>query len=102
MCVTNGGPDFWIRRTTWSATCARVVGIGKFTKPAPHYGNPPVVMDVYSLKSELKDGLVRVSVAGTYKTWRKIEPPEWAETIELRPLFDPAIAAIIQRLGRRR
>lgn len=60
------------------ATCARVVGIGKFTKPAPYFGNPPVVMDVYSLNGELKEGLAKVSVPGTYKTWRKIEPPAWA------------------------
>lgn len=75
MCVANGGAGFWIRRTTWGATCARVVGIGKFTKPGPYFGNPPVVMDVYNLNGEIKERLARVPAAGTYKTWRKIDAP---------------------------
>lgn len=102
MCVANGGPGFWIRRTTWDATCARVVGVGRFTKPAPYYGNPPVVMDVYNPKGELKDELAKVSVPGTYKTWRKIDAPDWVATKTLRPLADPAIAAAVQAFDRRR
>lgn len=101
MCVANGGPGFWIRRTTWGATCARVVGIGQFTKPAPYYGSPPVVMDVYSLKGEVKEGLAKVSAAGTYKTWRKIEAPEWAEATEMRSLSDPSIELAVQGFDRR-
>ena len=102
MCVANGGPGFWIRRTTWGATCARVLGVGRFTKPAPYFGNPPVVMDVYSLAGELKDELAKVSVPGTYKTWRKIDAPDWAVTKELRSLADPAIEAAVQAFDRRR
>lgn len=102
MCVANGGPGFWIRRTTWGATCARVVGIGALTKPAPYYGNPSVVMDVYSLKGEFKEGLAWVHVPGTYKTWRMIEPPEWSAKIELRSLADPAINAAINSLNKKR
>jgi hypothetical protein len=102
MCVANGGPGFWIRRTTWGATCARLVGIGEFTKPSPYYGSPSVVMDVYSLKGELKEGLAWVRAAGTYKTWRRIEPPAWADEVELRPLSDPAISAAIHSLNKRR
>ena len=79
-----------------------MVGIGKFTKPGPYFGNPPVVVDVFSLKGELKEGLAKLSVPGTYKTWRRIEAPDWAETIQLRPLSDPAIEAAVQRLDRRR
>ena len=102
MCVANRGPGFWIRRTTWGVTCARVVGIGQFTKPAPYFGNPPVVMDVYSLNGELKEELAKVQVAGTYKTWRKIKVPDWAETRRLRSLHDPAIQAAVQGFDRRR
>jgi hypothetical protein len=100
--VANGGPGFWVRRTTWNATCARVVGIGHFTRLGPYFGNPPVVIDVYSLNGELKDGLAKMAAPGTYKTWRKIKPPDWAETTQLRALTDPAIKAAIQRYDRRR
>jgi hypothetical protein len=102
MCVANGGPGFWIRRTTWDATCARVVGIGRFTKPGPYFGNPPVVMDVYSIKGELKEALAKASVPGTYKTWRRIDPPAWVATERLRSLSDPAIEVAVQRHDRRR
>lgn len=102
MCVANGGPGFWIRRTTWGATCARVVGVGEFTKPGPYFGNPPVVMDVYSLNGEIKEGLAKTPVPGTYKTWHKIEPPDWADSIELRSLIDPAIGTAVRQYDRRR
>jgi hypothetical protein len=102
MSVANGGPGFWVRRTTWDATVARVVGIGAVTKPAPYYGNPPVVMDVYNLKGEMREELAKMSVPGTYKTWRKIEAPEWSHAINLRSLSDPAIASVILRHDRRR
>jgi len=102
MSVANGGPGFWVRRTTWEASCAHVVGIGEFTKPGPYFGNPPVVIDVYSLKGELKDELAKMAVPGTYKTWRRIEAPTWAETIELRSLSDPTIDIAVQKFDRRR
>ncbi len=102
MILTNSGPGFWVRRTTWEATCARVVGVGKFTKPGPYFGNPPVVIDVYGLEGELKDELAKMSVPGTYKTWRRIDAPAWAEARKLRTLIDPAIAATIKRYDRRR
>jgi len=102
MWVANGGPGFWVRRTTWDATCARVVGLGQFTNSGPYFGNPPVVIDVYDLNGELRDQLAKMAVPGTYKTWRKIEPPDWAETARLRPLSDPAIEVAIWRYDRRR
>ena len=102
MWVGNDGPGFWIRRTTWGTICARVVGIGEFTKPPPYFGNPPVVMDIYSLDGELKDELVKIPAAGTFKTWRKIDAPKWEQRAALRPLNDPAIADAIQRHDRRR
>jgi hypothetical protein len=59
-------------------------------------------MDVYSLGGDLKEGLARLPVPGTYKTWRKIETPTWATPVNLRPLDDPAIDAALKHLDRRR
>ena len=102
MFLANEGPGFWVRRTTWGRTCARVLGIGLMTKPPPYCGNPPVVMDVYSLDGDPKDRLAQLPVPGTYKTWRKIEAPSWASRVELRALDDPAIEATLRSLDRRR
>jgi hypothetical protein len=102
MIVANGGPGFWIRRTTWGGTLARIIGNGAFTKAPPYFGNPSVLMDVYGLGGELKEGLAAVRVPGTYKTWRRIEPPRWTEQVDLRPLDDPAIGAALAALDGRR
>lgn len=102
MIAENGGPGIWIRRTTWGDTCARVVAVGELTAPPPYFGNPSVLMDVYSLSGDLRDELVPVPVPGTFKTWRSIDPPEWASTIELRALDDPSIAPAIEALDRTR
>ena len=101
MAERHGGPGFWITRTTWGSTVARIVGIAPATAPAPYFGSPPVVMDVYSTSGTLKDELARLSTAGTYKTWRKIIAPEWATTTQLRSLDDPAVAAALAKLNRR-
>ncbi len=71
MLDDAGGLGIWVRRTTWEVSCARIVGMGEVTKPLPYYGNPSVVMDIYSLDGELRDGLVSLDTAGTYKTWRR-------------------------------
>ena len=81
---------------------ARIVGIGTMTKPGPYFGSPPVLMDVYSKNGKLRDGLERLSTAGTYKTWRLIAPPEWAATVTLRSLDDHEIAAALVKCDRRR
>ncbi|AYG64192.1 DUF5710 domain-containing protein [Rhizobium jaguaris] len=102
MCIANCGPGFWIRRTTWGNSLARIVGVGPITQPAPYFGNPSVLMDVYSLSGELKDTLAPVPVAGTYKTWRRIDPPAWTDAGSLRPLDDPAIDEALAKLDKRR
>lgn len=102
MCAAHGGPGFWVHRTTWEATYARVVGIAAFAGPPPYYGNPPVIVDVYGLDGKLKDPLARLSVPGTYKTWRRMDPPEWSDSIRLRGLDDPAIAEALAKHDRRR
>lgn len=102
MYVAHDGPGFWLRRTTWESTCARVVGIGELTGPAPYYGNPPVLADVYSLDGRLKEELASLPVPGTFKTWRQIEPPRWASHAILRSLDDTIVAAALVRHDRRK
>ena len=102
MFVEHGGPGFWVRRTTWGGTCARVLRVGELTKPAPYFGNPSVLVDVYSLEGNLREGLAPLPVAGTYKTWRKIEAPAWASYVKLRPLDEPAIDMALAALDRKR
>ena len=96
MYVSDGGPGFWVRRTTWGNTCARIVRVGEMTKPGPYFGNPSVLMDVYTLEGQ--EEAAALPVAGTYKTWRKIDPPDWAQSADLRPLDDPRLDAALMRL----
>jgi hypothetical protein len=72
------------------------------TKPGPYFGNPSVLMDVYSLEGQLKEEAAALPVAGTYKTWRKIDPPDWAKSVDLRPLDDPKLDEALLRLNRKR
>lgn len=102
MLVDHGGPGFWIRRTTWGATLARVVCVGSFTGPPPYFGNPSMLMDVYSLDGDLKDALAAIPVPGTYKTWRKIEAPPWAGQTALRPPNDPSAVLALSKLDHKR
>lgn len=102
MFVAHGGPGFWVRRITWSGTCARVIRVGAIAGPAPYYGNPSVLMDVYTLDGRLKDSAAQLPVPGTYKTWRKIDPPPWASAVALRPLDDPQLDAALARLDKKR
>ena len=102
MAEINGGPGFWVTRTTWGNTVARIVGIGNITGPGPYFGSPPVLMDVYSKDGKPGDRLERLSTAGTYKTWRLIDPPTWAEVATLRSLDDPETAAALVKSDRQR
>ena len=45
MFVANERQPFWLRRTTWDNTCAKVVEVGQFNGPPPYYGNPKVFAD---------------------------------------------------------
>lgn len=72
-------PGFWLRRTTWGNTCARVISVGDFKGPPPYYGNSVVLADIYDLRTgDLKESGARLPVPGTCKTWRQIDPPAWA------------------------
>lgn len=102
MFVAHGGAGFWVRRTTWGGTCARVVRVGALTGPPPYFGNPSVIMDVYGLDGTLRDAGAQLPVPGTYKTWRQIDAPEWATSERLRPLDDPTLDQILFKLDRKR
>ncbi|MBN9506990.1 MAG: hypothetical protein J0I69_13285 [Altererythrobacter sp.] len=62
MYVANGmRPGFWLRRTTWGSTCARVVDVGEIKGPAPYFGNPKVYADIHDLRTgELKEARARI------------------------------------------
>ena len=80
MYVENGKrPGFWLWRTTWGNTIARVISVGPFKGPAPYYGNPEVIACVYDMRTGfVKDERFEITTAGTYKTWRWVEAPDWA------------------------
>ncbi len=80
MYVENGKrPGFWIGRTTWGNTIARVISVGPLKGPAPYFGNPEVVARVYDIHTgAVKDERFVITTAGTYKTWFRAEAPEWA------------------------
>ncbi len=74
-------PGFWLRRTTWGNTCARVISVGEFTGPPPYFGNPTVLADIFDLQTgELLERSARLPAPGTYKTWRQIDTPSWGAT----------------------
>jgi hypothetical protein len=61
-----------------------------------------VLIDVYSVDGRLKEELASMPVPGTYKTWRKIEPPLWASTLMLRALDDLVLTEALSLKDRRR
>jgi hypothetical protein len=84
MFIANGAQlGFWLRRTTWANSCARVTSVGPLAGTPPYYGNPKVHADIYDLTTgELREANARLPAAGTYKTWRMINPPPWAADLE--------------------
>lgn len=77
--ANNMRVGFWLHRTTWGNTCARVTFVGDFKGQPPYYGNPAVLADIYDLGTgELKENNAKLPVPGTFKTWRQIDPPAWA------------------------
>ncbi|MDI7923425.1 DUF5710 domain-containing protein [Ferirhizobium litorale] len=102
MLAESGGPGFWVRRLTWDNSCARVVASGELTGVAPYYGNPSVLMDVYSLDGIPRELLAPLPAAGTFKTWRRWPEPVWAKNTTLRPLDDPKIVEALYKLDKKR
>ncbi len=92
MILENDGVDLWLWRTTWGNTVARVVGAATYDHTKRYYGNPKLLMDVYGMKDgSLKSELSEIPSAGTYKTWRWIDAPDWVNNVQLRSLNDPKI-----------
>ena len=102
MADINGGPGFWVTRTTWADSVAHIVGIGTMTKLGPYFGNPAVLMDIYANDGKLRNGLERLTTAGTYKTWRLAGTPEWTAKVPLRSLEDPEIKMALAKCARSR
>lgn len=85
-------PGFWIRRTTWGNTIAKIKHVGELSGRPPYYGNPEVVAVVFDLHTgEVKDEHFVIGTAGTYKTWRWVHPPSWSSDAT----FDPNAGRVI-------
>jgi hypothetical protein len=76
---SQGATDgLWITRTTWSSIVARIVFIGEPKGPPPYYGNPIVLADIFNVDGSIRERRAKITAAGTYKTYRRIQPPSWA------------------------
>lgn len=72
-------PGFWVRRTTWGNTIAKITAVGELSGKPPYYGNPEVIATVYDIHTgEIQDDYLVIDTAGTYKTWRWVQPPQWS------------------------
>jgi len=69
---------FWLTRTTWGGTIAKVIHVGELRGSAPYYGNPAVLAEFYDVATGHLKNTDSVSAAGTYKTWRLAQVPVWA------------------------
>lgn len=85
-------PGFWVRRTTWENTIAKIKHVGELSGRSPYYGNPEVVAVVFDLHTgEVKDEHFVIDTAGTYKTWRWVHPPSWSSD----SIFEPKAGRVI-------
>jgi hypothetical protein len=83
---------FWVRRTTWGNTIAKIKSVGELSGRAPYYGNPEVVATIYDIHTgEIKEDDFIITTAGTYKTWRWVQPPKWSS----EKSFDPSAGRIL-------
>lgn len=79
MWFDRTSEEVWFTRITWSGLCARIVRVDDPQGPAPYYGNPKVLADLYYSNGKLKERGIEISAAGTYKTYRQISQPFIAE-----------------------
>lgn len=85
-------PGFWVARTPWVGTVAKIKRVGKLLGKPPYFGNPKVTATVYHRRTgEVLDDNFEISSAGTFKTWRLIDPPSWSTD---KP-FDPAAGRVV-------
>jgi hypothetical protein len=91
----------WITRFTWSDLCPQVSLVGELKGNAPYCGNPEVRAGIYSGTGQLKQRSSVISAPGTYKNWRQIAKPSWADVPEslravvLSPTFRLPVATKI-------
>lgn len=72
-------------------TIAKVTIIGPLPNRPP-YGNPEVIATVFDIHTGLvKNEQFVIDAAGTYKTWRWVQPPEWSSEAP----FDPKAGRIV-------
>lgn len=81
-------PGFWVRRTTWGNTIAKVEHVGDLKGRAPYYGNPEVRASLFDLHTGEKKDSITIDTAGTYKTWRWVDPPPWSDDHPFDPEAD--------------
>lgn len=70
---------FWITRITWGNTIAKVIFVGPLNGKPPYYGNPEVIAEFYDLSTGRLKNSESITTAGTYKTWRLAQAPDWAK-----------------------
>ena len=75
MWFDRKAEEVWFTRTTWTGLCARITHVGGAKGPAPYYGNPKVVADLYSADGTIRERGIEISAAGTFKTYRQILQP---------------------------
>ncbi|RGE40935.1 hypothetical protein DZC30_19495 [Comamonas testosteroni] len=75
MWFDRQADEVWFTRTTWNGLCARITNVGESNGPAPYYGNPKVFADLYYSNGNIKERGIEISAAGTFKTYRQIQPP---------------------------
>lgn len=85
-------PGFWVRRTTWGKTIAKITDVGPLSGRAPYYGNPVVKADVFDIHTgQRTDTDFIIDTAGTHKTWCWVQPPDWSG----EEPFDPKAGRVL-------
>lgn len=103
MYLENRGAGFWVRRSRWERTVARITFVDPLEGRAPYYNNPQVLADVYDLTTgALREANAIVRCAGNY-TYEQVDPPVWAAALDLSPITDPGPTLdVLQREDARR
>ena len=105
MYILNGDVDFWVMRQTWGKTVARVVHVDELTTPAPYYGTPKVLVDLYDIESgALLKKNERLSCPGTSQ-YSQVDISTWSPAEALRTVTstppDPAFRKRMEAADKR-
>lgn len=89
MYLDNRGAGFWVRRSRWVQTVARITAVGPLEGRAPYYNNPQVLADVYDIDTgALREANAILRCPGNY-TYTQLDSPVWTMRVILSPLTDP-------------